>query len=298
MKDSDWIILDKLYKTPNITKVANMLYISQPSLTKRIKSIEEEFNIKIVDRTSKGVVFTPQGEYLAKKAEIYINFIEEIKNDLKQYDEESKGVITVGSSYTYGKFKLADLFFEYSEKKPGVSFDVVTEQSHNLFRMLVEGDLSLGFISGNYEGPIDKILVKQDKAYIVSKDPINLDELPYLKRIDYRSNDKSKELLDNWWNERYKESKPADTFAGYIDFAWKLIDKGLGYTCCFLPDEFKNDYNLHLTPLLDINGNSVIRNTWFAYSKTKKFNKIEKEFIQFIKDNIAIDQMDNIDSSQ
>lgn len=289
MKDSDWRILYKLYQTPNITKVANMLYISQPSLTKRIKNIEEEFNVKIVDRTSKGVVFTPEGEYLAQKAETYINFIEEIKSNLKQYNEGANGVITIGSSYTYSKFRLADLFFDYSEKKPGVSFDVVTEQSHNLFRMLVENDLSFGFISGNYEGPINKILVKQDKAYIVSKYPIDLDELPYLKPIDYRSNDKSKELIDNWWNERYKESRPSGIFAGYIDFAWKLIDKGLGYTCCFLPDEFKNDYNLQLTPLLDLDGNNVIRNTWFAYSRTKKFNKIEKEFIQFIEDNVSID---------
>ena len=80
MKDSDWEILYRLYKTPNITKVANMLYISQPSLTRRLKGIEEEFNIKIVSRTSKGVTFTPEGEYLAKKAENYMDFIKEIKN--------------------------------------------------------------------------------------------------------------------------------------------------------------------------------------------------------------------------
>lgn len=290
MKDSDWEILYRLYKTPNITKVANMLYISQPSLTKRLKAIEEEFDVKIVDRTSKGVEFTLEGEYLAKKAEIYMNFIEEIKNDLKLYKEEDKGVIRIGSSYTYSKFKLADLFFEYSNKYPGVSFDVVTEQSHNLFRMIVENELSLSFISGNYEGPMNKILVKQDKAYIVSKESIDLDELPYKKRIDYRSNDKSMEILDKWWLERYRESKPAGMFAGYIDFAWKLIDKGLGYTCCFLPDEFENEHNLEITPLLDKNGHYVIRNTWFVYSKTKQFNRIEEKFIKFIKDNIAIDE--------
>ena len=52
MKDSDWEILYRLYKTPNITKVANMLYISQPSLTRRLKGIEEEFNIRRSSVTS------------------------------------------------------------------------------------------------------------------------------------------------------------------------------------------------------------------------------------------------------
>ena len=49
MKDSDWEILYRLYKTPNITKVANMLYISQPSLTRRLKGIEEESNLKMIE---------------------------------------------------------------------------------------------------------------------------------------------------------------------------------------------------------------------------------------------------------
>ena len=37
MKDSDWEILYELYKNPNMTKVANLLYITQPSLTKRLQ---------------------------------------------------------------------------------------------------------------------------------------------------------------------------------------------------------------------------------------------------------------------
>ncbi len=287
MKDSDWEILYKLYQTPNITKVASMLYITQPSLTKRLKSIEEKFNVKIVYRTSKGVEFTQEGEYLAKKAEEYISFIKDIKNNLKLYKEEPKGVISIGSSYTYSKFELADLLFEYSKNHSGISFDIVNEQSNNLFRMLVEDSLALGFVCGDYEGPVNKVLVKQDKAYIVSKYPIDIEKLPQMQRIDYRSNDKSKEILNKWWNERYKEDQPKGIFSGYIDFAWKLIDKGLGYTSCFLPDKFDNEYNLELYPLLDSKGNNITRNTWFIYSKTKKFNKIEEEFIKFIKDKMG-----------
>ena len=173
MKDSDWEILYRLYKTPNITKVANMLYISQPSLTRRLKGIEEEFNIKIVSRTSKGVTFTPEGEYLAKKAENYMDFIKEIKNDLKSYKGEYEGTITVGSSYIYSKYKLADVLSNFSKDYPSVNFEIINDQSNKLYRKILEGSLNLGFISGDYEGNINKILVKQDKAYIVSKEPGN-----------------------------------------------------------------------------------------------------------------------------
>ena len=83
MKDTDWEILYRLYETPNMTKVADMLYISQPSLTKRVKNMEKEFGVKIINRTSKGVKFTSEGEYLAKKAKEYMEFIKNVKEDVK-----------------------------------------------------------------------------------------------------------------------------------------------------------------------------------------------------------------------
>ena len=55
MKDTDWIILNELYKEPNLTKVSEKLYYSQPSLTKIIQNIEEEFDTRILLRSSKGV---------------------------------------------------------------------------------------------------------------------------------------------------------------------------------------------------------------------------------------------------
>lgn len=67
MKDSDWEILYALYKKPNITKVANMLFMTQPSLTKRLQQMEKEFDVTIVDRTPKGLVFT-KGRYVSCQA--------------------------------------------------------------------------------------------------------------------------------------------------------------------------------------------------------------------------------------
>ena len=92
IKDSDWEILYKLYETPNMTKVADMLYISQPSLTKRVKNMEKEFGVKIINRTSKGVKFTSEGEYLAKKAKEYMEFIKNVKEGLNSYKTELEGI--------------------------------------------------------------------------------------------------------------------------------------------------------------------------------------------------------------
>ena len=279
IKDSDWEILYKLYETPNMTKVADMLYISQPSLTKRVKNMEKEFGVKIINRTSKGVKFTSEGEYLAKKAKEYMEFIKNVKEGLNSYKTELEGTIKVGSPYTYSK---------YSKVNKNVKFEIINDQSNNLFKMVLKNHIELGFICGDFDGDVNKILVKQNKAYIVSKGPINLEKLSQMQRIDYKTNDKSKEILDRWWRKTYGENPPIGMFAGYVEFAWQLVDKGLGYACCFLPDGFEKVYNLCLTPILDDEGNNIIRNTWLVYPKKKQMSTVVKDFVQFVKDNIQI----------
>ena len=288
IKDSDWEILYKLYETPNMTKVADMLYISQPSLTKRVKNMEKEFGVKIINRTSKGVKFTSEGEYLAKKAKEYMEFIKNVKEGLNSYKTELEGTIKVGSPYTYSKFELTDVLFEYSKVNKNVKFEIINDQSNNLFKMVLKNHIELGFICGDFDGDVNKILVKQNKAYIVSKEPINLEKLSQMQRIDYKTNDKSKEILDRWWRKIYGENPPIGMFAGYVEFAWQLVDKGLGYACCFLPDGFEKVYNLCLTPILDDEGNNIIRNTWLVYPKKKQMSTVVKDFVQFVKDNIQI----------
>lgn len=288
IKDTDWEVLYKLYETPNMTKVADMLYISQPSLTKRVKNVEKEFGVKIINRTSKGVKFTPEGEYLAKRAKEYMEFIKDVKEGLSSYKNELEGTIKVGSPYTYSKFELTDVLFEYSKKNKNVKFEIINDQSNNLFKMVLKNHIELGFICGDFEGDVNKILVKQNKAYIVSKEPIELEKLPQMQRIDYKTNDKSKEILDKWWRKTYGDNPPVGMFAGYIEFAWQLVDKGLGYACCFLPEGFEKVYNVCLTPLFDDEGNHIIRNTWLVYPKKKQMNIITKDFVKFVEDNIQI----------
>lgn len=288
MKDSDWEILHELYKNPNMTKVANLLYISQPSLTKRLQQMESEFRITIVNRTPKGLEFTPEGKYLAEQAKRYMEFLNETKARLEEMKGNVQGSILIGSSYTYSKYTLIDVLTSYKAHHPNTNFEVVNEQSNILFRRMLEGAIDVGFIRGDYEGSVNKVLVARNEAYLVTKEPVALDDILNMQYIGYKTNDRSHELLDDWWEERFGVAASAGIFAGYVDVAWQLVGKGLGYTCCFLPDHFQNEYHLCLTPLEKKDGSKVIRNTWFVYSKNKRMSDTLEEFIDYIKRNLAL----------
>lgn len=289
MKDSDWIILQELYNTPNITKVANLLYITQPSLTKRLQNIEEEFGIKVVNRTSKGVEFTHEGELLAQKANEYITFINQVKKELRQLSENEKETIVIGSAYTYSKYVLTEILYEYSQKYPNIRFEVENEQSNILFKKVCDGDVDVAFIRGDYDGNIKKRKIDKYKGYILTNKEVKLEDLPNMNRINYKTNDKTKELIDKWWKCHYGEEICYSSTVGYIDVACKLASKGLGYICCFLPDDYENRENLIMTPMVYPNGEPVTRNTWFTYKENKNMSKTLLQFIKYIEENVAIE---------
>ena len=97
MKDFDWELLHELYKNPNLTKVANVLYITQPTLTKRLQHIEAEFDVTIVERTPKGLEFTPEGKYLAEQAEVYLRFLKQTRSHLEQMRENGGEIVNTCS---------------------------------------------------------------------------------------------------------------------------------------------------------------------------------------------------------
>lgn len=287
MKDSDWEILYELHKNPNMTKVANLLYMTQPSLTKRIQHMEEEFQIQIVNRTPKGLEFTREGDFMAEKAEAYLNFLKKTREELKGMKENAGGEIVIGSSYTFSKYSLSDLLLAYRMEHPNINFSIVNEQSNVLFRKMLDESIDVGFIRGDYEGAVNRRLIGRDAAYLVTKEQTDLEQLSKMQYLGYKTNDRTMELLHAWWKERFDSEFPTGMVVGYVDVAWQLIARGVGYTVCFLPERFENVYDLCLTPLTDKSGKPVTRNTWFLYSKNKRMSPHLEEFVTYVEKEIS-----------
>lgn len=286
MKDTDWEILYELYKNPNMTKVANLLYITQPSLTKRLQHIEEEFQTAVVNRTPHGLEFTREGEFLAKQAEEYLEFLKKTKEKLKEFRESDGGEIVIGSSYTFSKYTLSDLLLDYRKRHPNIRFTIINEQSNVLFRKMLDESIDVGFIRGDYEGAVNRRRMGKNAAYLVTRKPVSFEELPSMQYIAYKTNDRSQEILASWWKDWFNAELPAGMTVGYVDVAWQLIAKGLGYTLCFLPENYENQYSLCLTPLVNRDGSAVTRNTWFIYSKNKRMTRILEDFVTYIEKDV------------
>lgn len=87
MEERDWQIIKTLYEQKNITKTARVLYMSQPTLTARIKQIEESLGTKLLYRGNKGITFTETGEYTVKFAEHILGEMQELRETITNMQE-------------------------------------------------------------------------------------------------------------------------------------------------------------------------------------------------------------------
>ena len=104
--------------------------------------------------------------------------------------------------------------------------------------------------------------------------------------ICYSTNNKTKDILNNWWYQNFNSEPTNQIFSGYVDVAWQLVNRNLGYVCCFLSENFINDYGLCMTPMLDEKGAQLTRETYFIYSKTQDKSNIFDDFLEYLKTRV------------
>jgi DNA-binding transcriptional LysR family regulator len=279
----DWEIIKILYEQKNITKTSQILFISQPALTNRLKLIEEELGVKIFNRGRRGVHFTPQGEYLAMFAEETLNSFVKVKDKLISMSDDVAGTLRLGVSNFFTKYKLPFILKLFQDQYPHVEFKVNTGWSSQVFKAVYNQDVHIGFVRGDYSWGEQKHLLFEEKMCIASKKEIDLNDLPNLRRIDYKTDYLLKSLVDNWWTENYSQAPLTCIEVDQVDTCKEMVVNGLGYG--ILPSLILDGIiDIHKIDLTDQAGSPIVRRTWMYYHKESlELNQV-RAFVNFVED--------------
>lgn len=281
MDDRDWLILKALYEKMNITKAAESLYITQPSLTKRLQQMEKEFKVTIVERGSKGVHFTPQGEFLAKCADEMLDRLREIKEQTLNIEEEVVGTLRLGVSNYISRYKMPRLLGLFRKKFPKVEFKVINGFSRTVFNHIYNQNVHVGIVRGEYDWPECKSLLFEENICVTSSSKLELEQLPQLPRIEYESDALLKDIIDHWWSRNFSEPPNVVMEVDKGDTCTEMVINGLGYG--ILPSVFADKHpHLHRINLTDKDGKPIVRKTWMFYHQKSLETKIVKAFVDFV----------------
>ncbi|MDU4961353.1 MAG: LysR family transcriptional regulator [Sporomusaceae bacterium] len=282
METRDWQILSVLYEQKNITKTAHSLFISQPALTARLRQIEKEFGITIVNRTSKGVQFTPQGEYLAKSSTEMLLKIRKMKEQVLNLDDDVKGTLRLGASGYFTAFTLPPLLKQFKQQYPQVEFIVHTDWTKNIFNTVFNQEVHIGFVSADYGWQSEKHMLFEESIYVASADDIALTDLPSLPRINYQTDGLIKAQIDKWWRENYSQPPTISMEVDKLATCKEMVRYGLGYA--IMPGRILHDMpHMRKAILNDRQGKPIRRNSWMIYHADDQQLNVIRAFVNFIK---------------
>lgn len=281
MDEKDWIALRILSEEKNISRASERLYISQPALTYRLKNLEEEFGTRLFFKIKGGIEFTSEGLHLAAYAEEMIKNLQKTKDYMLNMQNEVRGTLRLGVSSNFAQYKLPKLLKGFSIEHPHVQFSVNTGWSTEIMSLLDSSSVQLGILRGNYDWYGTKTLLHKERLCLISKKEINMDRLPQLPFIQYKTDSSLKNLINGWWNDRFSEPPFVTMETDRQETCKEMVKNDLGIAIlpeiCLQPSD-----NLYTYGLSYKKGEPVLRNTWLMYNQDSLQLSTVKHFIDFL----------------
>ncbi|EGO65096.1 LysR family transcriptional regulator [Acetonema longum] len=284
MDDKDWMMLTIIKEERNLTKSAQRLFLSQPALTYRLQSLEQEFGVRILNRYPNGVSFTMQGEYILQCAEELLQKIKHTRECVQAMEDHIEGPLRLGISSVFAKFKMAPILKEYKQRFPNVQLSLKTGSSTSqLPDMLQNREVDIAILRGDFNWPEKKHTLLEEPFCVVSAKPLELDDLPSLPWIQYETAAITKTDYDycTWWQEYFCAPPPPVTKVDSIEACIQLVTHGIGWT--ILPKiHVGNNRALFTRPVIWSNGRPMLKKTVMAYRNETLNRPAAKVFVDYI----------------
>src|SRR5215475_14371384 len=132
----------------NVTKAANMLHVSQPSLSKHLKALEDRFNLRLFTRHPKGIMLTAEGYEFSKDIEPILAQLEKINQRyLNGFAQKQSGPLKVGGTYGPASRILPSLLTLFKKNHPQVDVTLRANSDGIIQQQILHGDLEIGVCS-------------------------------------------------------------------------------------------------------------------------------------------------------
>ncbi|TWF59178.1 LysR family transcriptional regulator [Neorhizobium alkalisoli] len=287
MDTRSWKVVAELRRTTNITHAADRLAMTQPALSKRLQLIERELGTRLVERTSKGITFTPQGEYVAQEAEKALAHLAEMRRTLLTFQDHRTGTIRLGMTNSFVRYTLPSHLRAYKAEHPNVDFNVSTGVSSEIADRLEHGDIQVGFICGDISGNFSRLKIGTEQACLVNSESLRLEDLPNRPQISYLSDPFATRMLDEWWSGHFDRPPKIGMRANHGDTCLEMIANGLGYGIFLSPKFLDENRPLFRMPLFHNDGRPLSRSLWMIWKEKQAEPSLVQRFLGFFSDRFA-----------
>lgn len=130
----------------SITKAADVLHITQPTLSRQLAQLEQEVGVKLFDRGARRVTLTNEGFLLRRRAEEILQLVDKTEQELAAQDAQVEGKISLGCGELASTQLLLELISSFRERYPHVRFELFTATADLVKEQMDQGLLDIGLL--------------------------------------------------------------------------------------------------------------------------------------------------------
>lgn len=280
-------------RNESITRAANEMCISQPAISKSIKTLEDQINAKLFIRKRDGVVLTEIGEKIYKKISNAIELINSAEKDIEQLTNLKSGTINIGASKTIINEFFMPYIKKFHKEYPNIKIRIFTDKTADLIKKTKMGLVDIFIANMPYDIPNDfeniklvelhDCFVASEKFNYLKNKTLSAKDLESLPLLVLAKGTITRMNLDDFCVQNNITIKPEMEF-GSNSLIKEFTQEGFGIGM-LTKEHVIDDLNNGTLFELDIDLSMKRKYLSLVYDSNRKNNIVIKTFIDFIKKN-------------
>jgi len=273
----------------SISAAAEALHLSQPTLSRQLKDLENDLGKTLLIRGSKRTTLTEDGMLLQKRAQEILDLTQKAESELRQSNTHIGGDVWIGGGESEGMRLIAKTAKSLKDDFPDIHIHLVSGNAIDILERLEKGLVDFGVAVGTvdtnrYESmwlPAAHqagLLMRKDSP-LASRKFITPEDLIGIPVITSRNENMRRRYTD-WMGKDFETLNIVGSF-NLIYNATFLVEEGVGYALCW--DRLvksSDDHALHFVPYeppMEININMV-------WKKHQTFSKASQKFLERLRE--------------
>lgn len=224
----------------NITRAADILHITQPTLSRQLMELEKELGTTLLIRGKRALTLTDDGMYFKQQAEEIVELADRTEQTFMNKKDTISGVISLGATEALGGKVLASYIKAFTEKYPHVQFDLYNQMADNIKDKMEKGLLDMGLLlepidTSHYEFlRLSKketwgLLMRKDHP-LAKKENLTVEDLHDIPLILPKRENVKNELLH--WLGVDESRLNVPVYYNLLSNIALLVDAGIGCALC------------------------------------------------------------------
>jgi DNA-binding transcriptional LysR family regulator len=273
-------------KHKSFSEAAEELYLTQPAVSKRVSTLEEQLGTKLFDRVGRKVSLTPSGNALLPKAKQILHLIKSTEQELHNLSLQVSGSLEIICSHHVGLHRLPPILKAYSQRYPDVDLKIEFWESESGYDQVLHGDKEMALITlapTPHSSLISKAIWHDQMHFVCSQDhPLAsmpkpaLEDLANHKAILPSPNTFTRQKVENLFSDTHV-SLDVVTSTNYLDTIKMMVSIGYGWSV--LPESLCSE--LHI---LNLNTNMSSRQLGYVIHKHHSLTNAAKALIELLEE--------------